>query len=276
MPEIEPWFLKRFEPQRFEVLDETGLFSAPRKRALLKGELAEEESKLVARAPQVPETAVVAAAAVETKGPSVIFTLPKRESIPSDWQPKKAAIGSYSLPATFGYEITPRLSPSAYLRAKVKNTSETLFLSGPVQVFLEGAYVGSSSIDNVGPTEEFDFYLGVDERIRVEQRPIKEKVDVSLLPGFHGRIRTTDYEFVTKIENFKPSEIDITLIDQIPISQHDEIKVEQVTLDPKPTEEDKEKPGVYRWKFKMPREGKQEVKLSYRVTHPVDFIVEGI
>lgn len=273
MPEIQPWWLRKMEPMARFAGDKVAR-KASHLRAAYEAAGARTASPELGE--MVMDEAVMAEAAVDTKGPAVVFTLPKRETVSSDWQPRKAAIRSHTLPAHLAYEVTPRLSPFAYLRAKVTNETDLVFLPGEVQVFLDGAFVGTSSVDLIGPTEEFDLYLGVDERIRVERKPLKAKVDVSVLPGVHGRLKTIDYEFLTTIENRRTAPAGITVIDQIPVSQHDEIKIEQVVFEPKPTASDPEKPGVHRWILELPPGGKQAIKLSYRLKHPVDFAVEEL
>ncbi len=274
MPEIEPWFLRKYEPP---VAYPQG---REMKRATLayKPEASQEADEMSLESPAAAPLveAELAVASIESRGPAMLFTLPKKETIPSDWQPHKAVMGNFALPAAMAYEATPKLSSYAYLRAKVKNNSEALLLAGAVQIFLDGAFVGHSSIDVIAPSEEFDLYLGVDERIRVERRRLKDKTDVSVLPGLHGKTKTIDYSYLTTVENFGAKPVKLTLIDQIPVSQHDEIKLNPVEFNPKPTEEDKEKPGVRRWNLTIPASGKSEVKVSYRLTHPTDFVVEGL
>ncbi|MBI4358468.1 MAG: mucoidy inhibitor MuiA family protein [Candidatus Omnitrophica bacterium] len=275
MPEIEPWFLKKWEPAYFQA--KAASLSIEEKSGMKRQALREAAlNTMMAPSTAAPVEAEIAKATVEAKGPALFFTLPKSETVNSDWQPKKVAITSHALQAALAFEISPRLAPYAYLRAKVKNSSEGLLPRGKVQIFLDGSYVGSSFLKNVGPAEEFDLFLGIDERIKVERKELKAKVDVSVLPGLHGRIKTIQYEYLTKIENFRTSESEITLFDQTPISQHDEIKIEQVVFDPKPTEEDQEKPGIYRWKLKLAPRAKQEIKISYLVKHPVDFEISGL
>lgn len=276
MPELQPWWLRKAEPMIPWRLG--SLEGEPDKNKTLdsRNDFPAKAQALAQADGSEAFTATLAKATVETRGPAVTWTLPKSETIASDWQPRKAAIAQYAFPARLAYETTPRLSPYAYLRAKVTNTSEVVWLPGDVQVFLDGAFVSASAIDLVGPGETFDLFLGVDERIRVERKALKAKVDVSVLPGLHGRMKTIDYEYLTTIENFRDAAASVTLIDQVPISQHDEIKIEQIEWTPKPTVADDEKPGVYRWELTIPAGGKQTVTLAYRVRHPVDFLVEGL
>ena len=277
MPEVEPWYLSIRPPVHLvaKLLDAAAPMRQEQYEREDKARAFESRYDVQAgRAAMAP--AAVAQAAVSAQGPAVHFTLPKRETILSDWQPRKVAIQSYEFSAAFAYEISPKLSPRAYLRAKVTNEGDSILLQGPVQVFLDGAFVGTSSIDVIGPKEEFDLSLGIDERIRVERKQLSAKVDVSVLPGFHGRIKTIDYQYLTTVENYGQIDADIIVIDQLPVSQYDEIKIENVQLNPEPTEEVKDKPGVKRWAFKLPSAGKKEITLSYRVRHPVGMSVAGL
>ena len=216
----------------------------------------------------------VAYAAVDTTGPAVTFRLPKPATIPADWQPHKMPIASDKLDAALAYEATPRLLPHAFLRVKVTNTTEALYLPGPVSVFLNDTFVATSDLKQVAPGEEFELYLGVDERVPVERKTMKERVEVSLLPGLRGKTKSTEYEFLTLIENFTGRKITVTVFDQVPVSDREEIVVESVKYDPPTIKKDEEKPGVYSTTVELGPNQKQELRLSYRVRHPVDMQIQ--
>jgi len=282
MPEVFPWFLRQWSPPLYPM-DRVSAIGGEKKykennRLMAKNALS-GESEVTSAMPEskpVREEADLAQATVETKGPTVTYQLPKKETISPDGEWKKVPIATQKLPAQFAYEVTSKLSSFAYLRAKVTNHSESFHLAGPVQVFLQGAFVGTSSIQAIAPEEEFDLFLGVDERIKVERKELKDKVDVSLLPGLHGKSKTIDKEHIITLQNFTPKKATIWVHDQVPVSQHDEIKIEEVKQDPKPAEEDKEKPGVFRWKVELPPGQKWTGKLSFRIRHPVEMQVEGL
>ncbi len=276
MPELQPWYLRKQEAVAFNMLRMREDRAAKMALGAAGAPAAQEESAVLDKDEyERKEKAELAQASAQTQGPAVVFTLPKPETIAADWQPRKAAVSNLPFPASLAYETTPRLSPYAYLRAKVRNGSELVLLPGDAQVFLDGAFVATSSLKLVGPGEEFDLFLGIDERIRVERKQLKAKVDVSILPGLHGRMKTIDYEYLTTIQNFRSVPSHLTVIDQIPVSQHDDITVEQVVFEPKPTEEDREKPGVSKWAFELAAGEKKTLRQSYRVKHPVDFPLEG-
>ena len=269
MPELAPWFLRPWEPvpmaSKAAFMDRINA-AAPAEEAYQ-----EADEGLVGRLEEKRKReAQVAYAAMAAQGPSVTFRLPKPTSIPADWQPHKVPIASHTFKAGLAYETTPKLLAYAFLRAKITNTSETLFLAGPVSVFLDGAFVATASLKQVAPAEEFDLYLGVDERVRVERKVLKERVEVSLLPGLRGKTKSTEYEFLTTVENFTGRTIAVTAFDQLPVSEREEIIVESVKQVPADAQKDPEKPGVFSWSLNLVSNQKQELRLSYRVRHPVE------
>ncbi len=273
MPELQPWKLRPWEP----ILEQRVFQSeAPMARAMSALEGKEALGKKARRdeAADAPASATPAQALIEAQGPAVTFTLPRRESIPADWQPHKVPIGSQRLTAALAYEATPKLSPYAYLRAKVTNTSEVLYLPGPVAVFLDDGFVATAHLKLVAPGETFDLYLGADERVKVERKQLKERVEVSLLPGLRGKTKSTDYEWLTTLENFTGRRITILVSDQIPVSEREEIVVESVAYRPEEVGKDPEKPGVFRWTVELGPTQKQELRVSYRIRHPVDLAVQ--
>ncbi len=276
MPEIQPWFLRPWQPvgmSRGGVANGLMNLAATAPPA---SKSQDEEQKLneTDDKRERAKEAQLALATVEAQGTSVTFHLPKPESIPADWQPHKVPIRSQRFQAKLAYETTPRVLPFAFLRAKMTNATDAILLAGPVAVFLDGAFVATASLKQIAPGEEFDLYLGVDERVKVERKPLKEHVEVSLLPGLRGKTKSTDYEWLTTISNFTGRHIAVTVFDQLPVSEREEIIVESVKQTPSEVEKDPEKPGVFHWLLELNANQKQELKLSYRVRHPVDMQIQ--
>jgi len=277
MPEIQPWYVRKYEPPVVMLSRAAGapqtmrvarsvLKERKRKNSPAKAEMFFDE---VAR-----EEMVMAQGTVSSQGPAVYFTLPRTETILADWQPRKVSILSQTLKAAFAYETTPKLSPRAYLRAKVTNETEGVLLAGPLQIFLDEAYIGNAQLKLVGPGETFDLFLGADERIRVKRKLLKQKKDISLLPRLQGRLIMIDYSYLTTIQNFTGKAIEITVYDQTPVSQHDEIKIEKVFYNPPPTKKDAEKPGVSIWNLNVGDKQKQTITQTYQLKHPETFVVQ--
>lgn len=283
MPETQPWFVRKYEPP---VLYKQKRMNAPMSSGLLGGKDKNMEQENLAMGGMVdtvasaleapPVDASYAVATVDSQGASVEYKIAKQETILSDNQPAKVSVQALELPAAFRYQISPRLSTYAYLTAKVTNPTDGIFLPGEVHLFQENSFIGLSAVRLIGPEEKFDLNMGVDERIKVDRKVLQAKTDISLLPGANGKWKTTDYAYVTKIENYHPNTVDISVVDQVPVSQHTDIKVEKPDFNPKWSEEEKDKPGVYKWHFQLASKAKKEIKLSYRVKYPESFQIDGI
>ncbi|MRR09765.1 mucoidy inhibitor MuiA family protein, partial [bacterium] len=104
----------------------------------------------------------VETAAAEDLGTSYVFTSPGTSDIPSDGEPHKVSIAVETLAAEFEYAAVPRARESAYLKARVVNTTEYPFISGDINIFFGNNFVGTSAINTVVPSEKFNVSLGVD------------------------------------------------------------------------------------------------------------------
>lgn len=204
------------------------------------------------------------------KSPSVTYRLSKPVTLLSNWQSQKIPLGSEQFTAEFDYEVTPRLLKHAFLRVRATNISENFYLPGDVAVFLEGDYIAKAHLNLVAPGEVFDLYLGVAERVSVSREQVKALVEVGTIPGLRDEMKSIDYEYLTIVENFTSGKINIIIYDQYPVSGRKEITVESIRFSPEAVEKDADKPGIIHWELELLPGQKEELRLSYRVRHPVD------
>ena len=69
----------------------------------------------------------------------------------------------------------PALEKTAYLTAKAVNESGAPLLAGPIELFVEGEFVGRSRIEAVPEGDEIELAFGPDERIRIEREVLERK-----------------------------------------------------------------------------------------------------
>lgn len=263
MPEMMPWYLR---PPRIEK-SEIGL---KRRGGRMEERLVME--KYVAASPAEEarrKVQIVTALPVEV-GTSVNFEIQRRENIPADNQLHKTTISRETLLAEFEYVATPKLSPYAYLKASLTNEEDYPFLAGRVNVFLGENFVGTSRLDTIASQEKFDLHLGIDEGIKVKREEIKEKSGVSFL----GKRIQKRYAYRIEVENYKKGKEKITMIDQIPVSKDEKIKVKLVNLSEKPAEETEG--GILKWKFELAPGQKRVIEFEFLVEYPKDMQVPGI
>ena len=215
----------------------------------------------------------VAASDVAFSGTSYVFVTPGENNIPSDGEPHKIPIAFETLDAEFEYSAAPRLKQYAYLKGKVKNTTEYPFIAGDINVFFGNNFVGTSSINSIIPSEKFDVSLGIDEGLKVTRQKVKD-----LTEGTKKVKRTYGYKITVK--NLKKDKNIITVNEQYPVSKNDKIKVKLVSPKFDSPEAEfgiKEKAnGMIEWKFQIEPQGKQELELEYIIEYSSDAGIQGL
>lgn len=214
-------------------------------------------------------------AKVKTGATSVLFEIQNLSTINNDNQPHNVNIIIEDLSADFTYFIVPKLSPYAYLTAKIKNTTEYPFLPGESNIFLDGSFVATSALKLIAPTEEFDTSLGIDEGIKVEHKLIKKYEKNT---GLISKKANIVFEYQTTITNNKKNKHKIVSFDQMPISEHNDIKVELIKPEYKEDTPnlkiDKEK--KISWHFELEAGAKKIIDFIFSVESPRDSILDGI
>ena len=213
----------------------------------------------------------------EEKGISLVYKITKRPTIKSGEEDYKLPVSSQLLASSFAYSAYPRISTFAYLGSKVVNAIDLQLLSGKVNVFLDGDFVGSSQIETIAPGEEFDLYLGVDENVKVKRELLEKKVDETLIAGIPATTKKTLYRYKVTIENYKQKAVSIKVFEAIPVSADDRIKVkvDKVSLEPS-LKDYKDKKGIWVWEFDLNPQEKKEIYYNYIIEHPREMEIEGL
>lgn len=268
MPYVSPWFLRPFK-HYFEDKVMKSAIRAQDAGMQFEAFSKEESMPLEAAAPLMAQ-------AVE-QGVAVVYKLPEKATIKSDAEENKLPVSSQVLKAEFEYSAYPRAVLFAYLGSRVRNAEGLQLLAGRVNIFLDGGFVGSSSIDNVGPGEEFDLYLGVDENVKVKRDQIEKKVDETLIGGIPSPVKKTVYKFKLTAENYKSRQVKVKLFESMPVPEDDRIKVRINQVSIEPNEKDwKDRKGVYLWDLQLAPKEKKEIFYTYTIEHPRDMRIEGL
>ncbi|OFW47446.1 MAG: hypothetical protein A2163_00595, partial [Actinobacteria bacterium RBG_13_35_12] len=267
MPYVASWFLRPYQPE--VMRDKVLAVPAP---AYQTEAFKKEAGALEERAESEMEYA-----AAEEKGIAIIYNLPSKVSVKSDKSEHKFPVSSQILSAEFEYSSYPRVSPFAYLGSRVTNSKGLQLLAGRVNIFLEGDFVGFSSIGNIAPSEEFELYLGIDENVKVKRELLEKKVDETLIAGIPSRTKKTTFKYKLTVENYKSKKIKVKLFEAIPVSEDDriKIKIDEISLEPGAKDWEDRK-GIWLWELELEPQQKQEIFYTFTVEHPRDMQVEGL
>jgi uncharacterized protein (TIGR02231 family) len=267
MPYVDPWFLRPYQPE--VAKDKMSVVPAPAYQT--------EAFKKEAGALEEKVEGEIEFATAEEKGIAVVYTLPAKIAVKSDNSEHKFPISSQILSAVFEYSSYPRVSPFAYLGSRVSNSKGLQLLAGRVNIFLEGDFVGFSSIGNIAPSEEFDLFLGIDENVKVKRECLEKKVDETLIAGIPSRTKRTTYKYKLTVENYKSKKIKVKLYEAMPISEDERIKIKinEISLEPG-VKDWEDRKGIWLWELELEPQQKQEIFYTFIVEHPRDMIVEGL
>ncbi len=271
MPELEPWFIKErkpLRPLRPAAKDMRGLTAAAEPmmaQAVAPADVMEERL----REPVFEAEAIEAE--VREQGVALSFKVPRRADIPGDGSEHKTTVTTIKLAPRLDYVTAPKLVEQAYRRATIGNDSQHILLPGQVNVFHGTEFVGRTDFDDaIPPGQEFEVHLGVDDRISVTRELAESRVDKKFL----GNNRRLLYGYKIEVENLKSNAQKITVRDQLPVSQHEAIKVQAGRIEPQPKE--RTDLGLIEWELSLEPKEKRELRLDFSVEHPRDMEVLGL
>ncbi len=276
MPEINPWFLRPYEPR---ILHEEKSGRLMRQKAA--GSKALDRVDIAySQVAELVEEGIVAVnqyAQAQEKGVSVAYNITRPATIKSDGQDFRFPVSSQNLDSLFKYSSYPRHSLYAYLFSRVTNSKDLQLIAGKVNAFLDGDFVGVSAIENIGPQEEFDLYLGVDENVKIKREEVEKKIDDVLIAGIASSTKKTSFKYKISVENYKNKKIKVEIFEAMPVSQNDRIKVTLGNVNILPVQKDwKDKKGIWKWELELEPKAKQEIVYTYIIEHPREMQVEGI
>lgn len=200
---------------------------------------------------------------------SVEFMPKLTYSIPSDGKPHSVHLQNYEIAAEYEYYSAPKLVPEAFLVAKVSEWNKTNMLPGRANVYFNNSYVGETYIDPWITEKELLISFGADKGIKIERKQTSDYKD----EAFFGNDveRTFAYDII--IKNNKSKAVSITVEDQLPIPQHEDIEVETGTTDGAEVDDKK---GIVKWVLDIEPNQTVTKEFSYTVTYPSDKRIPGL
>jgi len=272
-PEIEPTTVD-FEPEPKPVptarLRRSPVDAAPPPAAPGPMGYAEDRAisggEMAAAQPQMAE--VDQKSATVTNAPfQALFAVPGRLTVPNTGEEKRVQLQEDGLDPALIVRAVPKLDPKAYLYAKLVMPKGSPLLAGAVSLFRDGTFVGTGQLPILVSGEEHELGFGVDDLVRVRYAVVEQKRGET---GLISSMGTDDRNFRITAKNLHERAVDLLVLDQMPASQNQDIKVE-VTGRTSPSKRDwKEKRGVLAWEMKLEPDQEQTIEFGYRVTWPAN------
>ncbi|MDX2001049.1 MAG: DUF4139 domain-containing protein [Chitinophagales bacterium] len=185
------------------------------------------------------------------------------QTIPADGQKYGVNMATYELPAIYEYHSVPKLDKGAYLLARATKWGEYNLLPGPANIYFEGKYIGEIALNPFTSADTLLVSLGRDDKINLQRITLQDSTSNKLIGG--ERKETKIFEIT--VRNNKKQAVDISILDQIPVSQQEDIKIKLLE---KGNAEYSEEIGKLLWKVKLAPNETRKIRFSYELKYPKD------
>ncbi len=224
-----------------------------------------------------PESEVgFAEASVERAGAAQVFRVSGGADIPSDGQPHTVGLGDVDLPVTLEYVAAPVVAAGAHLRATATNTAGHTLPAGALHAFHIGPggeeYVGETRIESVAEGAPLKLYLGVDDSVTVKRELVERDTDKGNL--LQGGVRRTTLGYRVTIANRTQAQQRVLLLDRLPVSRHERIKVKALEMRPQPSAQTSLEQLT--WALTLAPGEERKVEWRVLIESPADTEVSGL
>ena len=219
---------------------------------------------------QQQQAAVRAFAKISKRATTTHYESMAEKSVSSDGQPVRVPIGRLSLRKVERIVAAPEVSLNAARVFELNNQSGQALLPGKVTLYLGTDFLGSTSLDFVGPGEAFSLYAGVEDQVKVS-RVLDRSKSEKRKSSFSSKTEL-QASWIIEVENLSETGKNIRLADRIPLSQTDEVKVRSVKVSPKASPDEK---GLFSWDLALSPREKRILTVEYIVQYPSDYTRGG-
>jgi len=198
---------------------------------------------------------------IADNGMSVEFTIDIKQRIKSDSKEHICKIQSYKIPATYKYHAVPKLDLGAFLLARITDYGQYNLIPGKTNVFFDDMYIGQTTINPGIIGDTLLVSLGRDENISIKRTKLKDKTSKKFLSD----TQKETYGWEIAVRNNKASTLEIEILDQLPISKQEDIKVDLID---KSGATYTEEYGKLLWNLKIQPNSAKTLKLEYSIEYP--------
>lgn len=189
------------------------------------------------------------------------LSLTTRGRVPGEGTPSRLSVAGFGLPSETSVVVIPALDREAWLTAEVKSLDRPL-LSGTAELSLDGSPSGRAHIGMLGRGDSLKLAFG---RVPLVTAAVEEGVPREGTTWGRGKLEKS---FTISVTNGTGTATAVQVLDRIPVSAQEKIKVEVLALEPRPSKQDDR--GILTWSMKLSPGETKKLKVRYRLTYPAD------
>ena len=161
----------------------------------------------------------------EETGLTATYDVPGLRTISPSNTTRRHKIASVTLhDVRLSYILIPKLREAAFLQARLRNSSSITLLRGPAGLTLDGSFLGNIILPRCSAGQPFSLNLGIDPAVRVVyQKPAVHHRQ----SGIFQKEGSGVYSRAVTVTNTKSNAaVEGVVLDQIPVSEDERLKVE--------------------------------------------------
>jgi uncharacterized protein (TIGR02231 family) len=225
-----------------------------------------EEGEQLAEQPPMQEPVTSRPAVVNNSGYQATFEIPQPVTLQSGVGEKRVFISSEKQKVTLFAKTAPRKYPSAFLHAKFTYEGAAPVLPGEVSLYRDDVFIGRGAFPLIAKGEEKELGFGRDDAVRVARIELKRAKSET---GLISSSKVDEQRFKITVKNLHDWAIAVIVTDQMPVSEEEDIIVEQHPETTEPTTTSLEdKRGVYAWNFDLKPNEEKAITIGYTLKWP--------
>lgn len=246
LPGLSPWYVGVAEPKIERTMD------------------------LAVAAPQMQRSADAGAIPAELTGTAFAssYRISGPASLPGDNSRRLFELARHDLDARISARTVPKRSQAAWLFASAGYDGAAPLPPGQVNLFQDGAMVGRTAFAGLAPGAEIEASFGVDDRIEVSYALQHDRRGSE---GLLRRQQRQERAFLIEVHNRHTRPMPILVIDQIPNSRDERIRIDITTASDAPTVRDlNDQPGIIGWQHDYAPGQQRRIRFGYQATYPAE------
>lgn len=193
---------------------------------------------------------------------------PDPADVPSDGTNVRLRLARSSQRAPIRFRALPRISDGVFRVAELVNTTGVPLLPGPVFLHDRRTFVGKQHLAQEIPRDaRFSLSFGSDPGLHAGRLIVRE---VARKAGLFGGERHHEFAYRFQLASHASSAVEVEVIDQIPVSELEEVKV--VVLPPtSPGHTVDGRDGFVTWRIRLGPQEEKMLDLAFRVEVPARY-----
>jgi uncharacterized protein (TIGR02231 family) len=131
-------------------------------------------------------------------------------------------IKNIDLEAKFKHFAVPKLDQSVYMVAQISKLDDLGLVPAKANIFFDGTYMGETYVDPTSMDDTLTLSLGKDPNVQIKRKLLKKDCKEKVI----GDRVERNFAYSIEVKNLKATPIELTLLDQVPMSQTTDITIE--------------------------------------------------